>query len=122
MTVEFILKSFTSQNILHASRVLKSIFNASQIQSFHYPTRIQKLTVLSSPHVHKKSREQFETRTHKMALKATELDHSQIDKTIQLVQQFELIGVQLQLRVIDHSVLHHSLKHSYANLRLAESI
>ena len=29
------------------------------------PTRINKYTVLSSPHVHKKSREQFEMRTHK---------------------------------------------------------
>jgi small subunit ribosomal protein S10 len=29
------------------------------------PTRIQKYTVLRSPHVNKKSREQFEMRTHK---------------------------------------------------------
>ena len=29
------------------------------------PTRINKYTVLRSPHVHKKSREQFEMRTHK---------------------------------------------------------
>ncbi len=29
------------------------------------PTRIEKFTVLRSPHVNKKSREQFELRTHK---------------------------------------------------------
>jgi small subunit ribosomal protein S10 len=29
------------------------------------PTRINKITVLRSPHVNKKSREQFEMRTHK---------------------------------------------------------
>lgn len=29
------------------------------------PTRIEKITVLRSPHVNKKSREQFEMRTHK---------------------------------------------------------
>ena len=29
------------------------------------PTRINKFTVLRSPHVNKKSREQFEMRTHK---------------------------------------------------------
>ena len=29
------------------------------------PTKIQKVTVLRSPHVNKKSREQFEMRTHK---------------------------------------------------------
>jgi small subunit ribosomal protein S10 len=30
-----------------------------------FPTRINKITVLRSPHVNKKSREQFEMRTHK---------------------------------------------------------
>ena len=29
------------------------------------PTKIEKYTVLRSPHIDKKSREQFETRTHK---------------------------------------------------------
>ena len=32
------------------------------------PTRINKVTVLRSPHVNKKSREQFEIRTHKRVL------------------------------------------------------
>ena len=32
------------------------------------PTRIEKVTVLRSPHVDKKSREQFEMRTHKRLL------------------------------------------------------
>ena len=32
------------------------------------PTRIEKYTVLRSPHVNKKSREQFETRTHRRVL------------------------------------------------------
>ncbi|MDD9901685.1 MAG: 30S ribosomal protein S10 [Alphaproteobacteria bacterium] len=32
------------------------------------PTRIEKFTVLRSPHVNKKSREQFEMRTHKRLL------------------------------------------------------
>ena len=29
------------------------------------PTKIEKQTILSSPHVHKKARDQFEMRTHK---------------------------------------------------------
>ena len=32
------------------------------------PTKIEKYTVLRSPHVNKKSREQFEIRTHKRLL------------------------------------------------------
>ena len=36
------------------------------------PTRINKFTVLRSPHVDKKSREQFEIRTHKRLIDITE--------------------------------------------------
>lgn len=32
------------------------------------PTRIERYTVLRSPHIHKKSREQFEMRTHKRVI------------------------------------------------------
>ena len=32
------------------------------------PTRIEKFTVLRSPHIDKKSREQFEIRTHKRVI------------------------------------------------------
>jgi len=40
------------------------------------PTRINKYTVLRSPHVDKKSREQFEVRTHKRLVEIVELkDH-----------------------------------------------
>ena len=36
------------------------------------PTRIERYTVLRSPHVDKKSREQFEIRTHKRIIDITE--------------------------------------------------
>ena len=36
------------------------------------PTRIERYTVLRSPHVDKKSREQFEIRTHKRLIDITE--------------------------------------------------
>jgi small subunit ribosomal protein S10 len=38
---------------------------ASVVGPIPLPTRINKFTVLRSPHVNKKSREQFELRTHK---------------------------------------------------------
>jgi small subunit ribosomal protein S10 len=38
---------------------------ASVVGPIPLPTRINKFTVLRSPHVNKKSREQFEMRTHK---------------------------------------------------------
>ena len=43
------------------------------------PTRIEKFTVLRSPHVDKKSREQFEMRTHKRLLDILEPTQQTID-------------------------------------------
>jgi len=43
------------------------------------PTRIEKYTVLRSPHVDKKSREQFEIRTHKRVIYITDFSASTID-------------------------------------------
>lgn len=44
------------------------------------PTRIEKFTVLRSPHVNKKSREQFEMRTHKRLLEIHNPTGTTIDK------------------------------------------
>lgn len=44
------------------------------------PTRIEKFTVLRSPHVNKKSREQFEMRTHKRLLEIVNPTSTTIDK------------------------------------------
>ena len=44
------------------------------------PTRINKFTVLRSPHVDKKSREQFEIRTHKRLLDIIEPTAKTVDE------------------------------------------
>ncbi len=44
------------------------------------PTRIERFTVLSSPHVNKKAREQFEMRTHKRLLEIIAPTSATIDK------------------------------------------
>lgn len=43
------------------------------------PTRIERFTVLRSPHIDKKSREQFEMRTHKRLIYITEATPKTID-------------------------------------------
>lgn len=48
------------------------------------PTRIEKFTVLRSPHVDKKSREQFEMRTHKRLLDIVEPTPQTIDALMKL--------------------------------------
>lgn len=41
------------------------------------PTRIERFTVLRSPHIDKKSREQFEMRTHKRLIEIREATRAQ---------------------------------------------
>ena len=48
------------------------------------PTRIEKFTVLRSPHIDKKSREQFEIRTHKRLLDITDPTPQTVDALMKL--------------------------------------
>ena len=60
------------------------------------PTRINKFTVLRSPHVDKKSREQFEIRTHKRILFISE----PTAKTIDAISKLNLpAGVDIRIKV-----------------------
>ena len=59
------------------------------------PTRINKYTVLRSPHVNKKAREQFEMRTHKRLIDI--LDPTQ--KGVEALMKLELpAGVDVEIR------------------------
>lgn len=60
------------------------------------PTRIQKYTVLRSPHVDKKSREQFEIRTHKRLIDIFE----STQQTVDALMQMELAaGVDVEIKL-----------------------
>ncbi len=48
------------------------------------PTRIEKYTVLRSPHIDKKSREQFEMRTHKRLLDIVDPTPQTVDALMKL--------------------------------------
>jgi ribosomal protein S10 len=51
------------------SQKLKNLFNLiGKCSEIKLPVKIKKFTLLSSPHVNKKSREQFEIRTYKRLL------------------------------------------------------
>ncbi len=59
------------------------------------PTRISKFTVLRSPHVDKKSREQFEIRTHKRLLDILE----PTEQTVAALMKLELsAGVDVEIK------------------------
>lgn len=61
------------------------------------PTKIERYTVLRSPHVDKKSREQFEIRTHKRLIEL-------INPTVQTTESLKNLnvpsGVDIQIKLI----------------------
>jgi len=60
------------------------------------PTRIERYTVLRSPHVDKKSREQFEIRTHKRLIYICE----PTPKTVDALSKLNMpAGVDIRIRV-----------------------
>jgi len=60
------------------------------------PTRIEKFTVLRSPHVDKKSREQFEIRTHKRLLDIVD----PTPQTVDALMKLELAaGVDVEIKL-----------------------
>lgn len=60
------------------------------------PTRISKYCVLRSPHVDKKSREQFEIRTHKRLLEILEPTQQTVDSLMKLDLS---AGVDVEIKV-----------------------
>ena len=60
------------------------------------PTRIERYTVISGPHVHKKSRQQFEIRTHKRVLDIVE----PTEKTVDALMKLDLAaGVDVEIKL-----------------------
>lgn len=64
------------------------------------PTKINKYTVLRSPHVDKKSREQFEIRTHKRLLDILEPTQQTVDQLMKLDLSAG-VDVEIKLSSID---------------------
>ncbi len=61
------------------------------------PTKIERYTVLRSPHVDKKSREQFEIRTHKRMLDILEPTQQTVDALMRLDLS---AGVEVEIKMV----------------------
>ena len=60
------------------------------------PTKIERFTVLRSPHIDKKSREQFETRTHKRLIDIIE----PTPQTVESLMKLDLAsGVDVEIKI-----------------------
>ena len=71
----------------------------------HLPTSRSRFTVLSGPHVHKKSREQFERITRQVRLEF-ELDQGAAEVFHELLKNMYFAGCQLSVRVKTNTYLY----------------
>ncbi|MFH1130171.1 MAG: 30S ribosomal protein S10 [Pseudomonadota bacterium] len=81
------LKAYDHRLLDHSSREIVDTAQrtgAKVVGPVPLPMRISRYTVLRSPHVDKKSREQFEIRTHKRLLEILEPTQATLDALMKL--------------------------------------
>src|SRR5471030_533841 len=81
------LKSYSHQSLDKATEAIVDTAKrtgAKVVGPIPLPTNIEKFTVLRSPHVDKKSREQFEIRTHKRVLDIIDPTPQTVDALMKL--------------------------------------
>ena len=81
-----------------AEKIVKTVRNSGAVISGPIPLPTEKdiITVLRSPHVNKKSREQFEMRTHKRLIEI----FTPTQKTVDALSKLELpSGVDIQVKL-----------------------
>ena len=81
------LKSFDAKLLDQSAEKIVATTNRSGAKvagPIPLPTKIEKFCVLRSPHVNKKSREQFEIRTHKRRIDILEPSSKTIDSLMRL--------------------------------------
>ncbi|WP_338763602.1 30S ribosomal protein S10 [Bernardetia sp. ABR2-2B] len=81
-----------------AEKIVKAVKNTGAVVSgpIPLPTKKEKFTVLSSPHVNKKARDQFQLCTYKRLIDI----HSSSPKTVDALMKLELAsGVDVEIKV-----------------------
>ena len=79
-----------------------SFFNLNQIQQKMGPKNCKKITVLRSPHIDKKSREQFQIITHKRTLFLTLSNKNVVLLFLKILKNSQFRGVELDI-FLDYS-------------------
>jgi|688.fasta_scaffold95438_1 small subunit ribosomal protein S10 len=118
-SLEISLKSFESKLVQNAvDQILSSLSSKSSLQFFQisFPQKQKRFTVLRSPHVHKKSREQFHVQSFKTMIHFSHSKDSTESEKYELLLFFEnlkylkLLGVQMKVQVCYTTFLEPNLK------------
>jgi ribosomal protein S10 len=97
--IRILLKSFDHKSLENAAREIVETTKRTGsilIGPIPLPTKIEKFTILISPHVNKDARDQYEIRTHKRLLDIVD----PTDKTVDALMKLDLAaGVDVQISI-----------------------
>lgn len=102
------IKSFEIYYIQVAITCLKEIahiFEINTLKDIFLPVKKKRITVIRSPHIHKKSREQYEFRTHKRTLHIIFQNNQLASLFLEICKKIHFPGVQLQFVVKTSTIL-----------------
>ncbi len=100
--INITLKSFDPQYLLIALKYIINIaclLKINTIKRIDLPQEIKKITVLRSPHIDKKSREQFEIRRHKSVFIFNIENRSCAVLFFECLKNSQIYGVELSIDV-----------------------
>lgn len=99
-TLSFRLKSFHPDSLHQCETYLSSVFHffgLSQVKRQRHPQRCTKITVCRSPHIDKKSREQFQVKTHSKTLACRVSTPVVLPLLVSVLEDIQLSGVEMEL-------------------------
>lgn len=111
--VDVTLKSFEAESLKEALdkayRITQTYCLEENPRMFSVQKKIRRWTLLRSPHVHKKSREQFEMVTNKAIFQISWQRESDMKNFLMALKNIEFYGVQISIKV-SSSMYFHFLK------------
>lgn len=96
------VKSFDSLYIKKSIQQIEKIaffLNSLNIKIIPFPVSRKKITVLRSPHIDKKSREQFEMKTYKFQIIVSHLSVSKLSIFLYILKNTLFPGIELKISV-----------------------
>ncbi len=63
------------------------------------PSKLKKITVIRSPHIHKKSRDQFQIKTYKRSLVLSLANINSLHAFIEICKNLHVVGVQIHISI-----------------------
>ena len=97
------LKSFDLQSKKVAvAKILEflSFLGFKETHLLHFPQKVKKITILKSPHIDKKSREQFQIKKNKTLIRVEGCSMETSLVLLDIMKKTFLIGVEIEIQIV----------------------